>query len=506
MEGQNNNNIQDEYFNPSVRVKPKLSMISGKVEALPDRGISYETCKFFNYQVGLYRGEDVHIAPIVKNGKVIAQKIRFVDTKEFLTLGNTSNLPFFGAHLWPKAYRLIITEGEIDAMSVSQAYGNGGIAVVSATNGAQSAEKNIKENILYFKNFKEIVLCFDQDEAGIEAANKCALLLPMGSTYIAHLPMKDANEMLMVGMIDDLKHHLANAVPYTPEGVVSISDRRAALTEKKVLGEFKYPYQSMNEAFFGMARTEIVMLCAGTGMGKSTLMREMIYGWIKNEHRVGILALEETTRMFDERLLSIRVNKPLHLLEDWNLNQEYLGIIDNEIFPYTEIYNELGGLNCKILMNVIEYLALAKDCPIIALDHITIGSVSDDNKDNNSVVDNMMNVLRRAAKRLNIAILVLSQLKKVQGKRFERGAEIDLDDLKGSGSLKQVPDTVMALEGDNTDTNMIRRLRKLKGRTKGLAKVITEFQYSEETGRLSEYNILNLPQNKAINYQPKPFE
>jgi twinkle protein len=57
----------------------------------------------------------------------------------------------------------VVTEGEIDAMSVSQAFGNRWPAV-SLPNGAQSAKKAIQRSLEYLTSFDEVVLAFDMDE------------------------------------------------------------------------------------------------------------------------------------------------------------------------------------------------------------------------------------------------------------------------------------------------------------------------------------------------------
>ena len=55
-------------------------------------------------------------------GQVVAQKIRTKD-KKFYWLGDKSKAGLYGQHLWGEGgKRLVITEGELDALSVSQAW------------------------------------------------------------------------------------------------------------------------------------------------------------------------------------------------------------------------------------------------------------------------------------------------------------------------------------------------------------------------------------------------
>jgi twinkle protein len=91
-----------------------------------------------------------------------------------------------------------VTEGEIDALSVSQQTGNKW-ASVSVPNGAQGAHKAVARSLEWLETFESVVFMFDSDLAGREAAEKCSLMLSVGKAKIATLPLKDANEMLVAG-------------------------------------------------------------------------------------------------------------------------------------------------------------------------------------------------------------------------------------------------------------------------------------------------------------------
>ena len=83
----------------------------------------------------------------------------------------------FGQHLFEHGgKRLVITEGEIDAMTVFQV--NNGWPVVSLPNGVQSAERSVKDNLEFISSYKEVILMFDMDDAGQKAAKKVARSCP----------------------------------------------------------------------------------------------------------------------------------------------------------------------------------------------------------------------------------------------------------------------------------------------------------------------------------------
>ena len=107
-----------ELVQAAKKAKPE-GLLQGEIQAIPARGISQEVCKKFGYRVGTYQGQPVQIATYYDpGGTPVAQKIRFKN-KDFKLLGDGKKLPLFGSHRWQGGNRLVITEGELDAMSVA---------------------------------------------------------------------------------------------------------------------------------------------------------------------------------------------------------------------------------------------------------------------------------------------------------------------------------------------------------------------------------------------------
>src|SRR5690606_7431531 len=97
--------------------------------------------------------------------------------KTFAVLGSIKDAMPFGFHCWPRTgKRVVVTEGEIDALTMSQVQGNKW-PVVSIPNGVQGAKKTIAKHRDYFLGFDEVVLVFDQDEPGQKAVQECAAVL-----------------------------------------------------------------------------------------------------------------------------------------------------------------------------------------------------------------------------------------------------------------------------------------------------------------------------------------
>jgi twinkle protein len=209
----------DTFYQQQNEVK-FLDLIDGEVTPLPARGLSEETCQKWDYRVGEMGGQKVQIANYRdRNGTRVAQKIRFRN-KDFTVRGDMKKVSLYGEHLWSgKGKKAIITEGEIDALSVSQTQGNQW-PVYSVPTGAGGAVNCIRKSLELLSGYEEVVFMFDSDEAGQKAAVECAQLMPPGKAKIAKLPLKDANEMLVQDRVQDLINCIWQATVFRPDGII----------------------------------------------------------------------------------------------------------------------------------------------------------------------------------------------------------------------------------------------------------------------------------------------
>src|ERR1035437_5017490 len=95
------------------------------VRAVPGRGISKETCEAWGYGWTEVDGNQCHVASYRdEKGKLVAQKIR-AKGKQFSIVGNGKNMPLYGQwRQFTSSKHIVITEGELDALSMSQAQDN----------------------------------------------------------------------------------------------------------------------------------------------------------------------------------------------------------------------------------------------------------------------------------------------------------------------------------------------------------------------------------------------
>lgn len=473
-------------------VQPKRmkadGLISGSYQDLIKRGIREDTCRKFGYQVGELNGRAVQIAPYYDaTGALIAQKIRGAD-KSFSVLGNISTAQLFGANLWNSGKKIVVTEGEIDCLSVSQVQGNKW-PVVSIPNGAQGAKKAIQKNLEYLNRFEEVIFMFDQDEPGTKAAAECVELFEPGKAKIASLPLKDANECLQKGKGEAIISAIWNAKAYRPDGILAGEDLWDQVSSTEVIPSIPYPWTKLNDLTHGARKGELVTMTAGSGVGKSAIVREIAHHLIKSGETVGMIMLEENPKRTALGLMGIELNKPLHLsregVGDDDLRQSFNNTVGSgRVF----LYNHFGSSDIDNLVSRVRFLAKGCGCNWIILDHLSIVVSGLGDGDERRLIDNAMTYLRTLVEETGVGLFLVSHLRRPEGdKGHEQGAKTSLSQLRGSHSIAQLSDMVIGLERDQQGKNPnVTTLRVLKNRFSGETGEAGYLLYDRDTGRLSE--------------------
>ena len=115
--------------------------------------------------------------------------------------------------------------------------------VVSIRSGAAGASKDIKANLEWLETFDNVVICFDSDKAGQEAARSVLNLFTPNKAKNLELSMKDAGDMLKARKVQDFVKEWWNAKSYRPDGIVSGLDTWDLLQEKRDVKSIPYPWE-----------------------------------------------------------------------------------------------------------------------------------------------------------------------------------------------------------------------------------------------------------------------
>lgn len=457
--------------------------LRGSAERLQKRKISEKVCQ----QYRIHKDGDVlRFHYFSESGVLEGCKVKTKD-KVFTYEGNVPGT-LFGQHLFPATgKRVVITEGELDAASCQEAMP--GWPMVSLPSGAASAKKSIQRVIPWLQGYEEIVLFFDNDEAGRKATEEAASVLPPGKCKIASLPndYKDASDALVANDAQAIRESIWNAKPYRPDGIVDGKSLFEIVTTPLPPSDHDYPFVGLQNKLHGIRYGELVTITAGSGIGKSSFCRELATNLLSSGERVGYLALEESNRRTALGLMSAAVGKSLHLGEHErsDLTKAYQDTLANwNLF----LFDGFGSFDPDLIYNRIEYLATGLDARIIFLDHLSI-LLSGLDGDERRMIDTTMTRLRSLVERTGVAMFLVSHLRRTSSDtNHEEGARVTLGQLRGSAAIAQLSDGVIALERNQqaatgrSDTTV----RILKNRYSGEVGVACNLSYDLTTCKFHE--------------------
>jgi len=470
------------------KIVPDRSLVPfGEYRALTKRGLTEETCRKFGYFVGEFNGKAVQVAPYYnKEGQLVAQKVRFPN-KDFVTTGDFKKVSLFGSQLWGSGgKKLVITEGEIDAMTVSQLQGHKW-PVVSVPNGAQGAANSIKDNLEWVMSFEEVILMFDMDDPGREAAVKVAELLPPGKAKIASLPLKDANECLVQGKGEEVIRAIWNAREYRPDGIVDI-DELIEEIEKPVEMGLPWCFPTLTKYTYGRRPGEIYAVGAGTGVGKTDFLTQQIaFDVTELQERVGVIYLEATPVETGKRIAG-KIDGVRYHVPDAGWRPEQLRATLHSLKGKITFYDNWGSTEWDVIKKKIRFMVVSKGIRLIYLDHLT--AMADPSNEKESI-ETLMKEMASLANELGCIIHFVSHLSTPEGKPHEEGGRVMIRHFKGSRAIGFWSYLMIGLErnqqAEDEEERQTTTFRILKDRYTGQStgKVIL-LGYDVNTGRLYE--------------------
>lgn len=431
-----------------------------------------------------------------KDSVLVAAKVRPVDRKDFSAVGSWKAATLFGQNLYPSGGKyLTITEGEFDALAAFQMTGSKW-PVVSIRNGAASALKDCKANYEYINSFETVVVCFDGDEPGIKAAKEVAELFGSKCKIFKPMPdVKDACDWLAASKEAQFVDRWWRAEQFVPDGIVSGSSLWDLVAEPMAPADCKYPWEGLNELTYGIRLGELVTVTAGSGLGKSQVLRELVWHLIQNtQDNIGLMFLEESVRKTALSMMSLAANAPLHLPDATVSDEERKNAFDATLGTgRLYLFDHFGSTSIENIVNRVRYLAKGMSCKYVFLDHLSIIISSQESGDERKALDEVMTKLRMLVQETNIALILVSHLKRPSDKGHEEGAATSLAQLRGSASIAQLSDMVLGLERNGQAEDPIERntthVRVLKNRYAGVTGPACNLLYNKETGRMFEIEV-----------------
>ena len=210
-----------------------------------------------------------------------------------------------------------------------------------------------------------------------------------------------------------------------------------------------------------------------------------------------MVALEEDWRRTIDGILSIEANARLYVdqIRDRFSREEIdkmFGILyDGDNRNRVWVHSHFGTNDIDDIFTKLRFMIIGCDCKWVVVDHLHMLVSAVHEGDERRAIDSIMTRLRSLVEETGAGIILVSHLRRVDGnKGHENGIEVSLSHLRGSNSIGQLSDCVIALErnqqSDDAEEARTTKLRVLKSRYTGDVGMACSVVYDSETGRLSE--------------------
>lgn len=469
------------------------------------RGISDEVLKFYGCRTE-YDGDEVYARyyPYTIEGKLAGYKCR-VHPKVFGgNIGNTGkDCDLYGQFRFNKGKYILVVEGEEDAHAAYQMFleyarsknSDFVTAVVSLGLGVGS-HKQLANNYEFLNNFEHIILGFDSDDAGSEALDKAIAVLPKGKVKIAKWTKdKDPNEYLKKNNAKQFLADFYNAQTYVPAGVLGSNKLYDRMMEQTRVEKLPFPsiMKELNDMLAGgLSLGHIYNIAAGTGIGKTSLINEIIYHWIFNSpHTIGIVSMELAAGQYAEAIYSRHVSRKLAMMQ----SEEKIRFLESDrsrnlgkvLFetedgsPRFYLCEDRDG-SVEQLQDVIEQMVISSGCKVIVIDPLQ--DVLDGLSIDEQAV--FLKWAKSMIKSHGIAFIFINHKRK-SGADAKSG-DMEEDDIHGSSTIIKSASANILLSRNKTAEDEIERnttkIKLSKNRLVGLTGPAGELYYDNYTHTL----------------------
>ena len=385
--------------------------------------------------------------------------------------------------------RLIITEGQLDSLSVAEA---GFDNAVSVPNGAKGFTwlPNVWD---WITKFQEIVVFGDWERGKMSLLEELQARLPVKIKAVRaedYLGEKDANDILRRFGPEAIRTAIRNAEPPKIKAVRDLSTVEAV--DINSLDRLRTGIEQIDRVTGGLVMGQLTLLTGKRGEGKSTFMSQLMANALDQNASVfvysGELANYHLKRWLDYQLagadhLSGSVNEwgdMVYSIPD-DVMERINGWYQGRAFVYDSNYVPSEMEELVSLPDIIEAVIRQYGVKLICVDNLMTAMDAVDDQGNLYLAQsNFVGRLKKIAVKYNVAIILVAHPRK-------SNADFTNDDVSGSSDITNKVDVVMAYQrhsGDDHDSDLLITKNRLFGKLVTAKDPIRLF-YSDKTKRIS---------------------
>ena len=466
----------EEYYRPRKRYKPfpkpKEPIIPkpAAIQYLESRGISKQTAE--RYEITTKTEQDnILVFPFFdEKGDLVFIKYRKTDfnketdnDKEWAQ-PNGKTILFGIKQCYTGTGTVIITEGQLDSLSVAEAgYNN----AVSVPNGAKGMTW-IPHCWDWMQNFQSIIVFGDHEKGHITLLDDIAQRFSHRIFHVReedYMGCKDANEILQNYGKEQIKRCIDNAVQMPVNDVVDLADVEDVdifAIEKLQTGIFELDRMLYGGLPFG----GVHLISGKSGNGKSTFASQILINARQEGYRCFAYSGELPNYLF-KAWMNFQVAGRRHIFEyqndaygnvHYNISQENKRLISEWYRGYMYLYDnsKIDVSETQELLKVIETVIQRYGVKVVLLDNLMTAMTMDSTggSDQYERQTEFVNRLRSIAVKYNVIILLVAH------KRKNNFSENENDEIAGSSNISNLAMLTLTYErGKDCDKNQ--RLLKL---------------------------------------------
>ena len=407
--------------------------------------------------------------------------------------------------------RLVITEGQLDSLSVAEAGIDNAVSVPMGMNGFTWLPNCYD----WIHKFNTVVVFGDMEKGHMSLLDTLKQKLKVRVLAVRkedYLGEKDANDILRSFGADAVRKAVENAtepdIGYVKE-LADVEDVDLNLLPKVKTGL----YEIDSALGGGICYGQVCLLTGKRGNGKSTFMSNVVANAL--DQNVGVFAYSgELAGYHFKRWLNCQLAGDDHMIDDKNEYGERIYTIDPAIsksisewyrgkaFIYDNSFVEENDEHTA-LIEIVREVASRRNVKLICIDNLMTAMETVNEQSNLYLAQsNFVGELKKVAVRYDVAIILVAHPRK-QGKGEDTA--FDNDDVSGSGDITNKVDIVMsygrASEGADHDCELVISKNRLAGTLKmGKDKIL--LNYSAKTKRVTGMRELN----KRYGWEKKPVQ
>lgn len=427
------------------------------IEYLASRGIGREVAE--RYTITTRRENNgVLVFPFRdETGRLVCAKYRKMKydgngAKEWFEK-NTKPILFGMAQCDMDNPQLIITEGQLDSLSLAEA----GIKnAVSVPNGAKGFTW-LTHCWDWINSFSEVVVFGDYENGKMTLVDELCKRLAAPTVKMVNTDFyagcKDANEILQKFGKEFLVEAVNSAVFPPIDNVKDLAEVESV--DIYNLPKIKTGIIELDSVIGGLFFGQVVLLTGRRGEGKSTFASQLMVEALEQELAVFAYSGELTDYHF-KRWIDLQIAGRKNIKEVITADGGSYYTIPDEVqekinnwyrgraWIYDNNYLDDGSDELKTLLETVEDVIIRKSVKLVMIDNLMTALSCNSNDELYNAQGRFVRKLKKLAVKYDVAVLLVAHPRKEGNATAKRNGQIYNDDVAGSADITNAVDTVLA--------------------------------------------------------------